>query len=206
MYVPKHFEETRPEELARIIRAHPLGMLVTSGAGGLDANHIPFEFDPAVGSHGVLTAHVARANPVWQECPTGSKVLVVFRGAEAYISPNWYPSKHETHRLVPTWNYVVAHAYGSLRVIEDPTWLRSHLEELTHHKESGFPEPWTMADAPKDYIERLLAGIVGLEIEISRIEGKWKVSQNQPEGNRDGVVAGLCGLGRADAAALIRRD
>ena len=119
MYVPAHFVETRPEELARIIREHPLGVLVTHDAEGLDANHLPFEFDPGAGTHGMLTAHVARANPVWQRCALGSPVLVVFRGAEGYVSPNWYPSKHEAHRQVPTWNYEVVHAHGLLTVRDD---------------------------------------------------------------------------------------
>ena len=124
MYLPTHFAETRPEELSRIIRDHPLGALVTHGASGLDADHLPFEFDPDVGTHGLLSAHLARANPLWQRCPTGTPVMVIFGGAQAYISPSWYPSKHEAHRQVPTWNYEVVHAHGVLTVHDDERFAR----------------------------------------------------------------------------------
>ena len=137
MYVPPHFSETRPEELQRIVREHPLGMLVTHGEAGLDADHLPFEFDPAAGALGVLSAHVARANPLWQRCPGGTPVMVVFRGAEAYISPSWYPSKHEAHRQVPTWNYEVVHAHGTLTVHDDERFVRGIVARLTRRHEAG---------------------------------------------------------------------
>ena len=205
MYVPKHFEETRPEELARIIRAHPLGMLVTSGTGGLDANHIPFEFDPAAGSHGVLTAHVARANPVWQECPTGSKVLVVFRGAEAYISPNWYPSKHETHRLVPTWNYEVVHAHGSLTIHDDERHVRGVVARLTRRHEAAETKPWKMGDSSPEFIDSMLKNIVGIEISVTSLVGKVKLSQNREERDRLGAAATLAERGEKELAAAMKR-
>mgnify|MGYP002147158793 CR=1 FL=1 len=126
MYIPAHFAETRPDELTRIIRAHPLGMLVTNDSAGLDADHIPFEYEAGAGTHGLLTAHVARANPLWKEIPNEAEVLVIFRCGDAYISPNWYPSKHETHRQVPTWNYEVVHVHGRLTVMDqERSWKRN---------------------------------------------------------------------------------
>lgn len=191
MHTPKHFEEPRIEVLHDLISKQSLATLIVMGSKGLNANHIPMGLSGARGSLGTLRGHVSRSNPVWKDFDPAVEALAIFSGPDAYITPTWYATRRETGQAVPTWNYVVAHAYGPLRVIEDPAWLRSHVEELTRHKEAGFPEPWTVADAPADYIARLLAGIVGLEIEVSRIEGKWKVSQNQPEANRKGVIAGL---------------
>jgi transcriptional regulator len=207
MHTPKHFEEPRIEVLHDLISRQSLATLIVIGSKGLNANHIPMHLSRTQGPFGTLRGHVSRSNPVWKEVDLSVEALAIFSGPDAYITPNWYATRRETGQAVPTWNYVVAHAYGPMRVIEDPAWLRSHVEELTRHKESGFPEPWTMADAPADYIARLLGGIVGLEIEVSRIEGKWKVSQNQPESNRKGVVAGLQASGDAQAlavAALVR--
>ncbi len=207
MHTPKHFEEPRIEVLHDLIRKQSLATLVVMGSSGLNANHIPLYLSGEPGPLGTLRGHVSRSNPVWKDFDAAIEALAIFSGPEAYITPNWYATRRETGQAVPTWNYVVAHAHGPLRVIEDPTWLRAHVEELTRHKESGFPEPWTMADAPSDYIARLLAGIVGLEMTVTRIEGKWKVSQNQPESNRRGVVAGLEASGDPHAramAALVR--
>ncbi len=179
MYTPAHFRVTEPAALQRIIQAHPLGVLVTSQEGSLDANHIPFEFDPQVGPLGRLSAHVARANPVWQQCAEGADVLVIFRGNESYISPNWYPSKHETHRLVPTWNYEVVHAHGRLRVRDDEKFLRGVLARLTRVHEAQEPKPWKMGDSAPEYIDMMLRAVVGLEIDITALEGKSKLSQNR---------------------------
>ncbi len=179
MYTPAHFRVTDPAALHRIIAAHPLGVLVTSHEGSLDANHIPFEFDPAIGPLGRLSAHVARANPVWQQCLTGADVLVIFRGKESYISPNWYPSKHETHRQVPTWNYEVVHAHGRLRVRDDEKFLRGVLARLTRVHEAQEPRPWKMGDSAPEYIDMMLRAVVGLEIDITALEGKSKLSQNR---------------------------
>ena len=179
MYTPAHFRVTDPAALHRIIAAHPLGVLVTSHEGSLDANHIPFEFDPAIGPLGRLSAHVARANPVWQQCLTGADVLVIFRGKESYISPNWYPSKHETHRQVPTWNYEVGHAHGRLRVRDDEKFLRGVLARLTRVHEAQEPRPWKMGDSAPEYIDMMLRAVVGLEIDITALEGKSKLSQNR---------------------------
>lgn len=185
MYTPPHFAEHRSEELHRIIREHPLGILVSQDTNGLlDANHLPFEFDPAVGKHGVLRGHVARANPLWQNCPTGSRVLVVFRGLDAYISPSWYPSKQETHRQVPTWNYEVVHADGIITIRDDERFLRGQAARLTRKQESLEQAPWSMGDAPADYIEMMLKNIVGIEIEIGALTGKSKLSQNREERDR----------------------
>ena len=203
MYIPAHFAETRPDELARIIQAHPLGMLVTQGGGGLDADHIPFEFDPAAGPHGVLTAHVARANPVWQNS-AGAEVLVVFRGAEGYISPNWYPSKHEAHRQVPTWNYEVVHAHGTLTVRDDERFVRGLVGRLTRRHEAAEPRPWKMSDSAPGFIDGLLQHIVGIEIAVTSLAGKRKLSQNKDARDRTGAAEGAAGRGQPALAERMR--
>jgi transcriptional regulator len=179
MYVPPHFDEARTEVLHELIRRHPFGTLVTHGAGGLDANHIPFELLPGQGALGTLSAHVARANPLWQEVADGDEVLVVFRAGDAYISPNWYPSKHETHQQVPTWNYMVAHAHGRIVVRDDERYVRGVVARLTRTHEAAQPAPWKMGDSAPEFIDTLLQKIVGLEIEITRLTGKFKLSQNK---------------------------
>ena len=202
MYTPKHFGETRVEALHGLIRAYPFATLVTRAADGLTANHLPFEL---VGE--VLHGHVARGNELAQL--DGAEVLLVFQGPDGYISPNWYPSKHETGREVPTWNYAVVHVHGRLRVIDDAAWLRRLLETLTDHHEAGQPQPWKISDAPDDHIETSLRAIVGLEVSIDRIEGKFKLSQNHPARNRAGVIAGLRerdGDGDAELAAWMSRQ
>ena len=205
MYLPAHFAESRPDELARIIREHPLGMLVTSGSAGLDADHIPFEYDAGTGPHGRLTAHVARANPLWQRCPTGTPVLVVFRGAEAYVSPNWYPSKHETHRQVPTWNYEVVHAHGTLTVRDDERFVRGIVGRLTKRHEAAEPHPWKMSDSAPDYIDGLLRHIVGIEIAISSLVGKVKLGQNREPRDRLHAAEMLQARGHDDMARAMRK-
>lgn len=179
MYVPSHFSVADNEALFRLIREHPLGILITNGDNGLDANHVPFELNSKDGSCGVLRAHVARANPLWKEVRDGAEVLVVFRAEHAYISPNWYPSKHEFHRQVPTWNYRVVHAYGKLSIRDDRTFLRDLVGRLTQIHEASQPTPWRMTDAPGDYLEAMLRAIVGLEITLTRLVGKFKLSQNR---------------------------
>ena len=191
MYVPAHFQIRNREALQRIIQEHPLGTLVHLGPQGLDANHLPFEFDPNAGEHGLLTAHVARANPVWQECQGGADVMVVFRGDEHYISPTWYPSKHETHRQVPTWNYEVVHAHGRLTVLDEERFVRRVVARLTRTHEAQEPKPWKMGDAPPDYIAGMLKAVVGIEIVITRLEGKSKLSQNREERDRRSAAQAL---------------
>lgn len=205
MYQPEHFAETRPEELQRIIREHPLGMLLSHSAGGLDANHLPFELDAGRGACGMLQGHIARANPLWQEIPDGATVLVVFRGAQGYVSPNWYPSKHETHRSVPTWNYEVVHAQGRIRFIDDAKFVGGVVARLTQTHEAAEPRPWRMVDAPRDYIEKMLAMVVGLEIEVTALTGKRKLSQNRDARDFDGVVRALRERRRDDLAAAMMR-
>lgn len=200
MYLPSHFEESRSEMLHRLMRKHPLGTLVTLGADGLNANHLPFEFDPGPEPHGVLRAHVARANPVWRDFSDEVESLVVFQGAQAYISPSLYATKAEHGRVVPTYNYMVVHAYGRLRAVDDPAWVRGQLERLTATQEAALPKPWKLEDAPPDYIEKLLPAIVGIELQLTRLVGKWKVSQNQPEANRQSVEAGLRAAGGGNVA------
>ena len=202
MYIPAHFRIQNPQDLHTILRDHPLGALVTSGPDGLDANHIPFEFDPNQGPHGLLTAHVARANPVWQQCQQGADVLVIFRGNESYISPNWYPSKHETHRQVPTWNYEVVHVHGRLTVMDEEKFVRRVVARLTREHEASEPRPWKMGDSPPEYIAQMLKAVVGIQVEIQRIEGKAKLSQNREVRDRlnaaDTLLAkGAEGLGKA---------
>ena len=184
MYAPKHFEETRAEVLNGLICAYPFATVVANTANGLVANHLPFEL-----VDGVLHGHVARGNELVRM--DGVEVLLVFHGPDGYISPNWYPTKHETGREVPTWNYAVVHVHGRLRVIDDAGWLRVLLEKLTDHHEADQPRPWKMNDAPQDHIEKSLRAIVGLEVVIDRIEGKFKLSQNHPARNRAGAIAGL---------------
>lgn len=191
MYMPQHFLETRPEEIQRIIRENPLGVLVVHSASGFDANHLPFELDAARGGAGVLQAHVARANPLWTQFAEGADVMVVFRGAHGYISPNWYPSKPETHRHVPTWNYEVVHAHGRLRVLDDEKFLRGLLARLTRRHEAGEPRPWKMGDAPRDYLEQMLKAIVGIEVEVTRFECKRKLSQNREARDFEGALSTL---------------
>lgn len=191
MYVPAHFAETRKEVLHTLIAQHPFGTLVTHGQSGLDANHIPFELAAEEGELGVLRAHVARANPVWQDVANGDEVLVIFRAGDAYISPNWYPSKHETHKQVPTWNYQVVHAHGRIAILDDERYVRGVVSRLTRTHEASLPKPWKMGDAPQDYIDTMLKAIVGLQIEITRLVGKSKLSQNKETRDIRGAAEAL---------------
>ena len=210
MYVPPHNEEPSREVLFDLIQNNVLGVLITHGSGGLDANHIPFELDSSAGALGTLRCHVARSNPVWQDVSSGDEVLVVFRAADAYISPQWYPSKHEFHKQVPTWNYLVAHAHGHITVHDDERFVRRNVAKLTHRHESTQPVPWKMGDAPRDFIDTLVKEIVGLEIEITRLVGKAKLSQTkEPRDIRNAgevlVAQGDLGVGQAMLAAAARK-
>src|SRR5689334_5653317 len=171
MYLPVHFEESDPRLLHDLIARHPFGTIVTHGSSGLDANHLPFELEVPPGSPGVLRTHVARANSLWRDLSSGDEVLVMFRAGDAYISPNWYPSKHEHHRQVPTWNYMVVHAHGRATVHDDERFLRGLLGRLTKHHEAAQPHPWRMADSPQTFISDMIASVVGLQIEITRLVG-----------------------------------
>jgi len=202
VYLPAHFEETRDDVLHRLIAEHPLGALVTHGPDGLTANHIPFLIDPAAGERGTLIGHVARNNDVWQNPGEGGEALVIFQGPSAYISPNWYPTKQETQRVVPTYNYAVVHVHGDLVVHEGEKALRAIVGRLTKRFEAAQPRPWKMADAPSEYLTEQLANIVGIEVPIRRIVGKWKVSQNRVVADREGAAAGLRESDKAESAAM----
>lgn len=205
MYLPEHFHETRDDELLRIVGAHPLGALVVHGSGGLDANHVPFLVDEADGRPRALLAHVARANPLWQEAKDGDEALVIFRADDAYISPNWYPSKQESPTHVPTWNYQVVHVHGRLRIRDDERFVRSVVARLTrtHEGRTGAAKPWKMTDAPPEYIDRMLSAIVGLEIEIVKIVGKSKLGQNRESRDRLGAADALRERGEAGLATAM---
>jgi transcriptional regulator len=208
MYLPKHFEVTDVAMLHRLVAEHPLGTLVTMTPRGLDANHIPFLVQPDPAPYGTLHGHVARANPLWRDADTNVEALIIFHGPEAYVSPSWYPTKRDTAEVVPTWNYVVVHAHGRLRFIDDAAWVRAHVEALTNDHERSRQEPWNVTDAPADFVARLVGALIGLELEINRLVGKWKVSQNRSPRDRAGVIEGLLREGSeasANMAESIRR-
>jgi len=200
MYVQQKFQETRLEVLHGLIREQPLGAIVTMTQAGLDASHMPFHLDASVAPYGVLRAHMPRANPLWKEAC--SEALVIFQGPQGYISPSWYPSKHAHGQAVPTWNYAVVHAYGTPRFVEDRGWLLQNVTELTNTHEGSQQLPWRVSDAPAEYVDKLLGQIVGIEIVITRLQGKWKMSQNRPPADRLGVIAGLTATDDAAASAV----
>jgi transcriptional regulator len=193
MYQPPHFREDRLAVQHALIRAHPLGLLITAGPAGLQANQVPVLIDSDASENGTLRAHLARANPQLQELASAGECLVVFQGPQRYITPSWYATKLETGKVVPTWNYITVHAWGRPQVIDDAAWLRKQVGELTASNENARSAPWAVDDAPADFIASQLRAIVGIEIPITRIEGKWKVSQNRPAADREGVIAGLRG-------------
>lgn len=191
MYIPASFQESRSDRLHDLIQAHPLGLLVTSGGGGLQASPLPFLLYPEEGRFGVLRAHLARANPHWRELPGLAQCLVVFQGAEGYVTPSWYPGKAESHKVVPTWNYATVQAWGQPALIEDEGRLRNLLRDLTARHEQQRPQPWSIDDAPEDFILAQMKAIVGIEIVIERLDGKFKLSQNRSAADRQGVLDGL---------------
>jgi transcriptional regulator len=202
MYVPKHFEESRVDVLHDLILTYPFSTLVTMSSVGINANHIPLHLIQEAGQYGTLQGHVARANPVWSDLVNDVEALVIFQGPNGYITPSWYPTKQEHGKVVPTWNYVTVHAYGKLRVIDDSIWVKNQLESLTTQQESSFDKPWAISDAPVEFTDKMIGAIVGIEILITKLIGKWKVSQNQPASNQAGVVQGLESLGRSEAIEL----
>lgn len=191
MYLPEHFAEPHIDRLHQLIAEHPLGTLVTLTADGLEANHLPFELDAEPPPFGTLRGHVARANPVWRKFNRNLEVLIIFGGPQAYISPSWYPSKDSTGEVVPTYNYLAVHGYGEMSIIHDREWLRALVTRLTNRFESGRASPWRVSDAPGAFIDKQLGAIVGIEIPLTKLIGKWKVSQNRPAADRAGVVTGL---------------
>lgn len=204
MYLPDHFREPRREVQIEFILTHPLGLLISSGAAGLVADSVPFCLYPDEGAGGVLRAHVARANPQWRILTECDRCLVVFQGPEAYVRPGWYASKREHGKVVPTWNYAAVHIEGRARIVAETEWLWRQLNDLTRMQEQGRPEPWAPGDAPPDFVAAQMKAIVGIEIAIERMEGKWKMSQNKDAADRAGVVAGLSAEPDAGSAAVAR--
>ncbi|MCJ2070708.1 FMN-binding negative transcriptional regulator [Methylobacterium sp. J-030] len=202
MYQPPHFKEDARDAQHGLIRAYPLGLLITAGPEGLTANPIPFLLD-AGGEHGILRAHLARANPQGRDLSAVAECLVVFQGPQGYVTPSWYASKQIHGRVVPTWNYATVHAWGRPRVIEDAAWLRRQIADLTALREGARPEPWAVSDAPEPFVAAQVQALIGVEIPITRIEGKWKMSQNRPEPDRAGVIAGFRAAGEAGLAELV---
>ena len=206
MYLPSHFDDARADELTRILESYPLGTLVVNGPHGLDANHIPFEM--VTGADGALSlhAHVARANPVWQEVSSGAQVLVIFRGGDAYVSPSWYPSKHELHRQVPTWNYQVVHVHGTITIHDDVRFVRGVVARLTrrHEARAGNDRPWRMTDSEPAYIEDMLTKIVGIEVVPERIVVKSKLSQNKDDRDRTAAAEALEQRDEREVSAAMR--
>ena len=205
MYRPPAFREDRLEVLHALIDGHRLGTIVTCGANGLEANHVPFTLDRTRGPRGTLKAHLAKANDQFAAFERGGDTLVIFQGPEAYITPSWYPSKQEHGKVVPTWNFVSVHAWGRPVVTENPAWLMAQINELTAANEVARPAPWAVSDAPEAFVASQLKGIFGIEIEIARIEGKWKTSQNRPEADRVGVAEGLAADGHPEMAEWVAR-
>ncbi|WP_378942835.1 FMN-binding negative transcriptional regulator [Mesorhizobium sp. ANAO-SY3R2] len=209
MYQPPLFKETRLDVLHALIRAHPLGLLISNGPDGPEANPLPFLLDAEPAPYGRLRAHLARANPQWRVLADSPDALIVFQGVDSYITPSWYATKRETGKVVPTWNYAMVQVRGRVRVVDDGEWLAGQIAELTATHEGSRAEPWQVSDAPDAYIAAQMKGIVGLEIEITEIEGKWKVSQNRPVADRVGVAEGLetgkPSAEHAEMAQLVRR-
>jgi transcriptional regulator len=191
MYQPTHFQQTDTAELQALMRQYPLATLVVHTADGLSADPVPLLYDEPSPGRGRLRGHVARANPLWQRAGSGIDALAVFTGPQAYVSPSWYAAKQAHGKVVPTWNYATVQAEGRLRAVEDAAWLRELLQALTHAHEQAMPQPWQIADAPSDYIERMLQAIVGIELQVERLQGKWKLSQNRDVQDRQGVIRGL---------------
>jgi transcriptional regulator len=204
MYQPPVFREDRIDVQHALIRAHPLGLLITAGPAGLLANLFPFLVD-AGSEKGTLRLHIARANPQWKELQAIEECLVVFQGPQDYVTPSWYATKRETGKVVPTWNYATVHVWGRPRVMNDDAWLRRQLDDLTASREGPREEPWKVDDAPADFVAMQMRAIVGVEIPIARMEGKWKMSQNRPEADRIGVIEGFRAMGEAgeEIAALV---
>lgn len=202
MYLPEQFQEARLGVLHELIRSHPFGTLVVLAGAELAGAHLPFLLRGEQGDKGTLCGHVARANSVWKHFGGRVEALAIFQGPHAYITPSWYPSKETHGRAVPTWNYAVVHAYGAPRAIEDPIWLHEHVTQLSAAHEAGRTPAWKVSDAPQDYIERMIGGIVGVEIRISRLEGKWKVSQNRSRADQLSVAAALEAQGSERSRAM----
>lgn len=200
MYLPHYFEENRIDELHGLIRTHPLATIAVVAGGEVFTAHLPMLITDSDGEFGTLRAHMPRSDPMWQQFAHASDVVAIFQGEQTYVSPNWYPSKQATGKQVPTWNYAVVNAHGKPRAIEDADWLFVHLNEMTDAQEAGQRLPWKVSDAPREFIDKLLGAIVGIEMPITRITGKWKMNQDEVPEDQQGVVSNL--LMRKDDASL----
>ena len=205
MYVPPHFVEDDKAALHQAIRETRLATLVTLGSEGMEASHVPILLDEGEGTYGAIRGHLARANPQWRRASAETPALAMFLGPDAYVSPNWYATKRETGKVVPTWNYLAIHAYGRVEFFEDAERLRAIVTSLTQRHEGRREKPWAVSDAPEDYIRAQLRGIIGFRLPIDRLEGKWKLSQNRPETDRRGVIEALEGEGGALESAVAQR-
>ena len=205
MYVPKSFEQSNIAEMHALLAAHPLATLVSLDNQRLNANHIPLEILPDPGPLGTLAGHVARANALGHSSGNNAEVLAIFHGEQSYISPSWYPTKAITHKAVPTWNYVVVHAYGKLRTIDDRQWLMDHLSRVVAKQEAIVTPPWSLGEAPEEFVGNIISGIVGIEITLTELVGKWKVSQNRPNDDKAGVAAELQKLGLLEMASQVEK-
>ena len=205
MYNPKHFEQGDLGVVAALIAHFPLGALVTTQNGSLEADHIPFLLDGDLASGAKLIGHVAKNNPVWQLASPDAECMVIFQGPNAYVSPSWYPSKQVHHEVVPTYNYAVAHVYGKLTVSHDPQTKLEIVDQLTASMEGGRKEPWGVLDAPAGYIDKMLEAIVGIELSVTRIQAKWKISQNREDRDRLGAAKGLASEAPSPTAAHMAR-
>jgi transcriptional regulator len=203
MYQPQAFREGSLQAQHDLIEENPLGLLVSTSETGLIADPIPFVIDPTAGEFGTLRAHLAKANPQYRALASAGECLVVFQASDAYITPEWYETKRETGKVVPTWNYVTVHVYGRPRLVEDPAWLYAQLSALTDLMEGNRPKPWSIKDAPSDFIRSQAQGIFGVEVEIARMEGKWKVSQNRSSADQRGVIEGLRSEGQSEMADVV---
>ena len=202
MYIPEHFREDSLPVLHNVIREIRFGTLTTADERGIEANHFPMLIDETKGPLGTLCGHMARANPQWQRAKSGNQALAIFLGPSAYVTPSWYPSKRETGRVVPTRNYIAIHAYGEISFYDDPSELKAHVSQLTDVHEANRSEPWSVSDAPADFIERMIAGIVGFRLAITNIQGKWKMSQNRTAADMAGAREGLAREGREESRAV----
>jgi transcriptional regulator len=191
MYVPAHFKEDRVAVLHDAIRQYGFGTLVTSGEQELEASHLPLLLDAEPAPLGTVLGHLARANPQWQRVKPGSQALAIFLGPNTYITPSWYPTKQQNGKVVPTWNYLAIHAYGTLSFFDDRDELRAHVSRMTDTHEAPRDAPWAVTDAPADFVDQMLGAIIGFKLVITRLEGKWKMSQNRPRQDVTGVIEGL---------------
>jgi transcriptional regulator len=205
LYIPPLFKEDRIDVMHGAIRRAGLATLVTLTADGLIASHVPMLLDPEPAPYGTLLGHVARPNPQARGAVPGVQALAIFQGPDAYVTPSWYATKRENGKVVPTWNYIAIHAYGEVEFFDAADRLRAIVTLLTEQQEAARAEPWAVSDAPANYIEGMLKGIVGFALPIARLEGKWKMSQNRPAADRAGVVAGLAAEGRTYIASLVPR-